>query len=816
MMKTFTKLFALCALCFFTNSVFAKIIYVNAANGAAVTKDGTSWPNAYVNLQDALSDVTLAAGDQIWVAKGVYKPSVILGTGADNRDKTFSLKTGVAIYGGLFGNEAVTDISAITRNFIANETILTGDLNGNDVAGVDATKTDNAYHVLVSALNDNTTILDGFTITAGYADGAGQVDIDVSNAILRYSGAGIFTRRSNAIFSNLLIKGNAVNGSAGQAANGGGIYIGGGAISVSKTSISNNTSTTTATSNGTAGGVFISGYANAYNTTTFTDVIIADNTAKGSGGGVYVNSYATPSFLRGSITNNTAQNTYGGGVAATTYTSPSFTDINFEENVAESRAGAFHSLGNASYKNGVSFTRCSFTKNKVNNGNGGAVYVSNYVNPTFADVTFSENTASVTGGAIFSIGATTDYNTFSLDKATFIKNSSGIGSAGGAIYMSSYNNYTIKNAAFYENIGTASAGAIFLFAGANATGLISNALFYGNQANGATNGGGAIAVSGTPVTIVGATFYANTAVNNGGAINITSSADSKVNIYNSIFLGNTAPNTNDILKGANAVSDIKNSITQGATGTNVNNSANAVNVFLSVDPLSSDFLKLRPVMGNPAIDQGDNSLITASLTTDIAGQARIHNGTVDLGAYENLTTLPIKLLDFTAKIKTSTVQINWITETETNNDYFLLERSVDGVNFSLLTKTYSKGSTGSSYHYTDYRPLVGTSYYKLTQVDNDGTKVSFDPVAVNFSLQNEPSVSVYPNPAKGGKITINLAGNKFTTLELVNLQGQRLQSLSFSIQELEKTIDISSHPSGTYFIRLSDGIEVLSKKIVIP
>ena len=159
--------------------------------------------------------------------------------------------------------------------------------------------------------------------------------------------------------------------------------------------------------------------------------------------------------------------------------------------------------------------------------------------------------------------------------------------------------------------------------------------------------------------------------------------------------------------------------------------------------------------------------------------------------------------------------INWATASETNNSRFVLERSTDGVTFVNIAPPVSKGN-GANYSHTDYSPLAGTSYYRLSQVDKDGTKVTFDPVVVNFSLQDKASVNVYPNPVVSGKITINLAGNKFTKLQLVNLQGQSLQSLKIAANETEKTVDISAFPSGTYFILLSDGTNITTKKVIKP
>ena len=101
----------------------AAILHVNAGlvGGA---NDGTSWDNAFVGV-DALANALAASnnGDQIWVAAGLYRP-----TAGSSRTISLTLKTGVAVYGGFEGSEAVLE----ERDWTANETVLSGDLAEND------------------------------------------------------------------------------------------------------------------------------------------------------------------------------------------------------------------------------------------------------------------------------------------------------------------------------------------------------------------------------------------------------------------------------------------------------------------------------------------------------------------------------------------------------------------------------------------------------------------------------------------------------------------------------------------------------------
>src|SRR5258706_4218564 len=143
------------------------IVYV--VPGGAGAHNGADWADAK-DLQAALT--TTVSGDQIWVKAGIYKPT----TGTD-RNATFQLKSGLAIYGGFSGAETALDHRTATTNI----TILSGDLLGNDAGAVtidNPTRSDNSYHVVTGTDVTGTAVLDGFTITAGHANGALPNDPD--------------------------------------------------------------------------------------------------------------------------------------------------------------------------------------------------------------------------------------------------------------------------------------------------------------------------------------------------------------------------------------------------------------------------------------------------------------------------------------------------------------------------------------------------------------------------------------------------------------------------------------------------------------
>ncbi len=136
------------------------IIYVdiNATEGG---NNGSSWGNAYTDLQSALA--VAGASDQIWVAEGTYLPtngSNLPEDVEDPREVSFNINNGVQVYGGFAGGET----SLAQRDIRANPTILSGNIGENGQA-------DNSYHVVDITGSTASTIIDGFTVTGGQADG---------------------------------------------------------------------------------------------------------------------------------------------------------------------------------------------------------------------------------------------------------------------------------------------------------------------------------------------------------------------------------------------------------------------------------------------------------------------------------------------------------------------------------------------------------------------------------------------------------------------------------------------------------------------
>ncbi len=284
-------------------------LYVDAGV-TSLTPNGLSWRTAYPNLQDALA--VAIAGDEIWVAAGVYYPDE--GRGQTNNDVTssFALKNGVEIYGGF----AATETQRSQRQPRVNVTVLSGDIDRNDGTDSDGVVTAtgnirglNAYHVIYNSGVSSTAVLDGFTITAGYAD------VGVGGSCPNACGGGMLNNRSNPEISQVSFSGNFANSGGGMfnrlnsnpkmsqvsfsgnsaASSGGGMYNSGGNLEMSQVSFSGNSA-----SNG-------GGMLNQFNSRPkMSQVSFSGNRATSKGGGMYNSNNSQPQIVNSIFWGNVA------------------------------------------------------------------------------------------------------------------------------------------------------------------------------------------------------------------------------------------------------------------------------------------------------------------------------------------------------------------------------------------------------------------------------------------------------------------------------------------------------------------------------
>ena len=337
-----------------------RVVYVNGSRADA--GDGRSWATAYSSLQAALEDAG-RDGAEIRVAAGVYKPSV------SDRSSSFVLRPGVKLLGGFTSDGG-------ERNWETHATVLSGEIGAPDK------REDNSCHVVIGA---DGAMLDGFTISGGFADGAG------------YDGKGggmINYRRGEQMRPNL----PTISGYSPEARNcifAGNYARDGGAV-----------------------------YNYDRGKPKFVNCVFRDNSAE-NGGAVLDRVGVEASYEGCEFRANTAR--WRGGAAYFDYGSrPNLTGCVFKDNAVSGHGGAIFSLSRASQleNTALSLARCRFENNQAK-GNGGAAALHDSALAAIHDSSFAANKAGQCGGAV----AVTSGSALETEGNTFSGNSAGMSGA---------------------------------------------------------------------------------------------------------------------------------------------------------------------------------------------------------------------------------------------------------------------------------------------------------------------------------------------------------------------------------------------------
>ena len=174
--------------------------------------------------------------------------------------------------------------------------------------------------------------------------------------------------------------------------------------------------------------------------------------------------------------------------------------------------------------------------------------------------------------------------------------------------------------------------------------------------------------------------------------------------------------------------------------------------------------------------------------------------TITIGNGVVCDALEVSLISFDAKVSDGTVKLEWATATETDNDYFEIQRSADARNWYAIGRNEGAGTMKSVRHYSfiDSNPVDGVSYYRLKIVDLAG-KADYSNVRA-VDLKTVPTLSVYPNPATNS-VTVSGKGKGF--LKIYNLSGRQLMQREVKVDKT--VIPVSGLPAGAYIIKSEDG-----------
>lgn len=214
--------------------------------------------------------------------------------------------------------------------------------------------------------------------------------------------------------------------------------------------------------------------------------------------------------------------------------------------------------------------------------------------------------------------------------------------------------------------------------------------------------------------------------------------------------------------------------------------------------------------------------------SDLGSIQKNSNGTWTTNANTNTfgacntsqSAFPVELIRFDAKVVQRTVQLNWQTATERNNDRFEIQRSTNGRDFITLQVVRGAGTatTEQRYEFTDQQPGRGANYYRLRQVDLDGTATYLPTVYVMFG--KPANVAVFaPNPSLTGLTRLTYIAGTESTLKLTvrDLSGRTVMQQSREVGEGENqlSIDCSALTKGTYLVEMATNDDTQVQKLVI-
>lgn len=407
----------LCLLVFWAISLSQAqtIRYVTTTGTNTDPTSATSWGSSTTSLQGAINSLS-ATGGEVWVAAGVYKPTI-----TTNRNVSFSLRNKVTVYGGFpgSGNPGLTD-----RNPASFTTTLSGNLGYPDTAD------DNSYHVIAnpSSLSlTSTAVLDGFVITGGNANGSDP------------NGAGMYnTAGSGSMCSPTIRYCTFMNNIAG--------YSGAGIMNLADGGVSSPIITNCSFSTNTApfgsGGVHNGAENGGTCSPILTDCSFSDN----DGRGVFnFASRTSGGIIKPVITDCSFDSNYGG--MYNIYSNPQLINCRFTGNFSGARMGLGGGVYNDDDSNPV-LVNCTFTGNVALNYGGGLYNASGA--PVLINCVFDGNYAPFSGGgAIYHLGS----SKMQLVNCTLVNNKSDSGGSGWGIYAEKSSPVQLTNCILWNNGG---------------------------------------------------------------------------------------------------------------------------------------------------------------------------------------------------------------------------------------------------------------------------------------------------------------------------------------------------------------------------
>jgi hypothetical protein len=208
-----------------------------------------------------------------------------------------------------------------------------------------------------------------------------------------------------------------------------------------------------------------------------------------------------------------------------------------------------------------------------------------------------------------------------------------------------------------------------------------------------------------------------------------------------------------------------------------------------------------------------NSSTTGTITDGTVAQGIACSGCgallpVTIGSTTGNNPLPIELLSFDVSATSRKVDIFWSTATEHNTDFFTVQKTIDGFNFQDVANVTAAGNSDALLNYAteDLFPFQGISYYRLKQVNIDGS-YTYTPLR-SVKYEGESVVQFYPNPSAANNMTVR-SNESIDRLEIYEVNGK----LVYDKSDLGTSFQIKLD-TGIYFAKYTKGGVQETKKII--
>lgn len=214
-----------------------------------------------------------------------------------------------------------------------------------------------------------------------------------------------------------------------------------------------------------------------------------------------------------------------------------------------------------------------------------------------------------------------------------------------------------------------------------------------------------------------------------------------------------------------------------------------------------------------------NQITIGSGGPDFVASGGTYNGPFQVNQSGN--NLPIELLSFSGICAVNGVQLNWSTATEKDNQYFTIEKSTNGIDWTFVSKVYGNGTSyiTNRYSFVDNTNTNELLYYKLNQFDKNGSSTAFSPIDISCKDNEKNQMILYPNPSST-ELNILLSVNTASPnsiLKVLNNIGQVVIETKIDlVKGLNNFVLPIEINSGSYSIFLSsENISLPSQKLII-